>query len=319
MTDLIQRMGDWKLEEKNVAVRLSKAIQWPFEHVLYRFGIPGASTVARAACRITSNETAVVSNGTGARFGFPAWDSYYGHYLYSDRPYEPEIVALLAAHAANNEASFLDCGANYGYWSVLAASVLREAVVAIELNPTTMEHLRRNTQMASRSIEVLNAAVWSEDGVSMGINTTGPNQSHSAEVVEAKSGAPVPALAAMEVLSRSIDSIVREFSLRPDHLLVKIDCEGAEVMALAGAMESAKHGACFVLEDHGSDPTCSVSMRLFDLGWNVAIFDESKNQWNEVSSIDSVKQMKTDPVRGYNVLSWFGTLQPALSAVLPHQ
>ena len=92
---------------------------------------------------------------------------------------------LLSAHSLNDSACFLDCGANYGYWSVLASQVLRRDIVAIELNPVTMEWLTVNAGAATRRIEVLNAAVWDEDGVAMAVSRSGPNQSHSAEVATA--------------------------------------------------------------------------------------------------------------------------------------
>ncbi|TWO66143.1 FkbM family methyltransferase [Caenimonas sedimenti] len=296
------RMGRWKLERRTPAVRASRMIHWLFGHVLYPLGIAGATTLARTACRILGADMAVVTNPLGARFAFPAWDSYYGHYFYAGRDYEPEIARLLAAHAANSSASFLDCGANYGYWSVQAARVLQGGVVAVELHPATIALLTINANSAGRPVQVLNAAVWDEDGLAMSVTGTGQHEGHSAQVAEA----------AGAVRSRTIDSIVSELGLAPEHLLVKVDCEGAEVRALAGAANAAARGACFVLEDHGNDPQCRVSRRVFELGWHLAIFDAQADRWREIGTVDEVSGMKTDPARGYNVMAWAGTLQPAL-------
>lgn len=299
-------MDTWRFERRTPAVQIARSIQSLFEHTFYRIGIRGASTVAKTALRWIDDDLAVMVNGCKVHFAFPAWDSYYGHYLFNGRPYEPEITLLLAHHAANASAAFLDCGANYGYWSVLAAGVLQGGIAAVELNPTTYSLLERNARSALRPIETINAAIWDSDGVGIAIDRTGPNQSHSAAAAEDP--------ASSEVRSRSIDSIIQEHGLQAAHLLVKVDCEGAEVRALAGATRAAEGGAAFVLEDHGADPNCTVSRHLFDLGWKVATFDETAHCWTLVDTLDAVRAMKTDAARGYNVLSWAQELQPSLRA-----
>ncbi len=301
---LASQMMAWRVESSTPAVRVSRGVQWLFDHALYRVGLRGATTISKLACRPFTNETAVVANARGARFAFPAWDSYYGHYLFGGVAYEPEITLLLAAHSTNQTASFLDCGANYGYWTVIAAGALNGRVVAVELNPTTIEWLRTNAARLGPRVASVNAAIWDTDGEAMSISRVGPNQSHSAELSTSDS----------EVRSRSIDSLVSELGLVPCDLLVKIDCEGAEIRALAGAAQTAARGACFVLEDHGSDPECAVSRRLFELDWNVAVFDDARRRWHRVFDVAEVKAIKTDPVRGYNVVAWSGKLQPPLEA-----
>ena len=306
--DLADRMQSWRFERQGAAVRIARTIQWVFERTFYRVGIHGASTIAKAALRGFDDDLAVAVNGCGAHFAFPAWDSYYGHYLFGARPYEPEITLLLASHAADPSAAFLDCGANYGYWSVLAAGVLQGGITAVELSPTTFKLLERNARSALRPVETINAAIWDSDGVGIAIDRTGPNQAHSAAAADDPGHS--------EVRSRSIDSIVTEHGLPPARLLVKVDCEGAELRALAGATSTAEGGAAFVLEDHGNDPGCTVSKHLLDLGWKLAIFDERTMHWTSVTTLDAVRAMKTDPARGYNVLSWAGDLQASLRPAL---
>ena len=294
VSHLFDQMTTWELEERSSAVRVCSTIHGLFESVLYRVGIRGASTVSKFASRAFKDRGAVVRNATGARFAFPAWDSYWGHYFYGRRPYEPEIALLIAAYASDGQSSFLDCGANYGFWSTVARPVLGGQVVAIELSPDIMSWLDRNA--AGTTITTLNAAVWSEDGVAMSILKEGPNQSHSAFVGKPGSG----------VLSRSVDSVVAERGIDPAHLLVKVDCEGAEVRVLQGAAHSASHGAAFILEDHGADTTCAVSSRVLELGWQLAIYIPSAGGWQTTNDLNDVRRMKSDRVRGYNVLAWTG-------------
>lgn len=300
---LLQQMTTWELEERSSAVRVCSAIHWMFESVLYRVGIRGASTVSRFASRAFKDQGAVVRNATGARFQFPAWDSYWGHYFYGHHPYEPEIALLLSAYASDPRSSFLDCGANYGFWSAVARPILGGQIVAIELSPDVMSWLERNS--ADTAITTLNAAVWSEDGVAMSILKEGPNQSHSAFVGKTGSG----------VLSRSVDSVVAEQGIDPAHLLVKVDCEGAEVRVLQGASHTASQGAAFILEDHGADTTCAVSARVLELRWQLAIHDPSAGGWRVTADLDDIRRMKSDRARGYNVLAWMGRRPLVLEGV----
>lgn len=288
------QMTTWELEERSFAVRACSAIHKIFESVLYPIGVRGASTVSKFLSRGFKDQSATVRNATGARFSFPAWDSYWGHYFYGRRTYEPEIALLIAAYASDPQSSFLDCGANYGFWSVVASPVLGGQVVAIELSPDVMSWLERNA--AGTSIKTLNAAVWSVDGVVMSILKEGPNQSHSAFVGNEPSG----------VISRSVDSVVAEHAIDPGHLLIKVDCEGAEVHVLEGGEQSAARGAVFILEDHGADTTCAVSSRVLELGWQLAIYNPSAGRWQTTTDLNDVRQMKSDRERGYNVLAWTG-------------
>jgi hypothetical protein len=51
-------------------------------------------------------------------FGFDLGDFYWNRLSYAGFSYDPEMVSTLAL-VQDVPFTFLDCGANYGYWSVL--------------------------------------------------------------------------------------------------------------------------------------------------------------------------------------------------------
>src|SRR5207253_4151635 len=59
--------------------------------------------------------------------------------------YEPDVRAALR-HFLKPGSVFLDCGANIGYFSVLAGGLVGPTgrVISVEANPVTLQRLQRN-------------------------------------------------------------------------------------------------------------------------------------------------------------------------------
>lgn len=85
-----------------------------------------------------STMTIGVELDDGAIFIMPASDSYWGSYLLDNQEYGPEIRRTLLDRV-DMDFLFLDAGANYGYWSVLASSkgFGNHACLAIKTDPQT--------------------------------------------------------------------------------------------------------------------------------------------------------------------------------------
>jgi hypothetical protein len=62
-----------------------------------------------------------------ATFEFPYGDGYWSKLLDRSYHYEDELE-LLFRHSSDIDYTLLDCGANYGYWSVLVTSADKRAV-----------------------------------------------------------------------------------------------------------------------------------------------------------------------------------------------
>jgi FkbM family methyltransferase len=270
----------WRME-RSIAGIVGYTKTVLFENLIYPLGIRGASTVGRWLLGV---RPVVFQQPDGARFSFPAADSYYGHYLYRNLAYEPEIAFLLENSGRNN---LIDCGANFGYWPCYA-TCLKGQIVALELTAENHAWLSRNAMLNGGRFVALHAAAWSEDGTM--IEVTPGVRSHAG-----KSGLPGP----LGVPSRSVDSIVTEYGLDPALTIIKVDCEGGEAKVLAGATETAKRGGLFVVEEHGKDPTCALAKQLVEDGWLLHHWEDG---WVP-TTVATIAARKTDPRTGYNVLA----------------
>ncbi len=90
-----------------------------------------------------------------AVFEFPYGDGYWSKLLNRSYHYEDELE-LLFRHSADVDYTLIDCGANYGYWSVLVSSAPFGSHKAIAIEPSSGRTSRssptmpRSTATASR-------------------------------------------------------------------------------------------------------------------------------------------------------------------------
>jgi FkbM family methyltransferase len=123
--------------------------------------------------------------------------------------------------------TFVDCGANIGIWSLVAASTLRGSgkVVAFEPNPYTVARLRKNVYELNGfrdCVEVVAAAVGRRAGTGALIPGVSHNISRITGVADATT---------ISVPVTTIDTAVA-----PERVAgIKLDVEGSELDALASA------------------------------------------------------------------------------------
>ena len=127
--------------------------------------------------------------------------------------------------------TFVDVGANWGYFTLLAAALVGPTghVVSIEPDPRLLARLHRNVSTNRLTwVRVVDVAVAeAEATVSLrGYSERSENFGVSRVVPGAVAGADV-----FQVRARALDDIARGFGLID---LVKIDIEGGEATALAG-------------------------------------------------------------------------------------
>ena len=143
------------------------------------------------------------------------------------------LTRMLLAHLKPGM-TFLDVGAQLGYFTLLGAWLAGESgqVHSFEPTPSTFELLQRNSQ-SKPNIHLNRLAVTSGRGTAT-LNDYGPSLSAFNSIYEAKlPGQASPAKAnRFEVDTISIDEYVEQEKLSPD--FVKIDAENADYEILTG-------------------------------------------------------------------------------------
>jgi len=243
----------------------------------------------------------VVFDGGGrldVRLGDPYWSR-----LLVGWEYEPEVSAIIdAAIAHEPTAVLLDCGANIGYFSTRYASVV--TTVAVEAVSPMYDQLRRNAEV--NGFHAVHAAVWSRSSDPI-LVTWDPVIPASASVVDGAGSrsASVPTI--------TVEELYNSYAGNAPAIL-KLDIEGAEVAALRGG--AAVLASCLIVyEDHGRDPSHTVTRYLLDRG--LAVYRHDGAALVPIRDPTELNVIKRDSERGYNFLAlepngrWAGVAPPA--------
>ena len=250
--------------------------------------------------RFASPDASALVAVDGVRLRVYLSDGYWVHLLFFAGGYEPEVEAALE-RVIGPRTPFVDCGANIGYWSLVAAVRHRARVVAIEPEARSFERLTENVKLNDVGVETRRAAVWSESGVVVSLVTHA--QRHAgASVVNRRERIGVPGYRVEEVDTVTLDQIYRERFGGESSLAVKLDVEDAEIEALRGARELLDScDTLLIYEDHGNDPQCRVSQEVLKVP-SYGIY-----RWNDgfekISTLDDLRRIKVDRHVGYNLFA----------------
>lgn len=249
-----------------------------------------------------SQNAAVLELPSGGKLQVYLNDGYWSRLFINGYNYEPEIGFVLKRVLTQPDTYFLDCGANIGYWSVIASRLLPPGrVVALEASPPQFERLRRNAQLNEGRFEAILGAVWLRDGDILVIVTHDLRHA-GASVVNRREKAGQAGYHEYGVESVTIDSVCDRHIPNPDaRIVIKLDVEDAEIQALQGARGVLSSREAVVLyEDHGQDPSCHISEFLFkNFEFDIFYCDE-QNTLTRMNSVADVRNAKKSALIGYN-------------------
>ena len=167
--------------------------------------------------------TQLVATGEGFSLYVDPTDYAVGHTIARTGAYEPDVTAVVTA-TLRRGGTFLDIGANIGWFSLLGAALVGPSgrVVAIEPNPVNVAILTSSLkENGFTNVEVLAVAASDRSGM-VALETDGSN----GRVIPLDHPPSEPVKASWVVAARPVDSLVSSAGVA--HLdLVKRDVEGA--------------------------------------------------------------------------------------------
>lgn len=211
------------------------------------------------------------------------WNFFFG-------AYEPQTKLLLTALLETGE-TFLDIGANVGYFSAIGANLVGETgqVIALEPEPVHFGRLKHLAEInRSFKIDVLQAAVSDQCGRMSFCICEHPGW-HS--LIAHFPQAPIKEV--IEVDTWSLDGLLMDRGLnRPGAVkLAKVDVEGAEHLVFLGATAAiSEHWVqSFYVEITPSELSSEIFAKLETAGYAAFAWHSSTGTWvphraNEVLS-----------------------------------
>ena len=231
-----------------------------------------------------------------AVFEFPYGDGYWSKLLNRTYHYENELE-LLFRDSIDVDYTLLDCGANYGYWSVLVSSKPfgSHKAIAIEPSGQNFPKLANNAKLNGNRFEAMKCAIGAARGTA---RLSGTKHEAFSIAGDQTDGEEVPVIA--------LDNLIDDGKVAAGgKFLIKLDVEGVEIEAMKGGTRLLQGDSVILCEEHGNDPQHTVSRYILDqTPMKLIVYDPSSNRLETVTDLSILDRIKVSTHVGYNV---FGT------------
>lgn len=188
--------------------------------------------------------------GKRMKVGLPASTDIY---LTGGKSHSSEIrlAKFLILNLAPGD-RFLDIGAHYGYFTLLAAEIVGERGKVLSFEPSGKSfHLLKENTTAAANISILNKAVSNVKGILSFYEFENLYSEYSsADVSQFENEAWFQAARPqkVEVEALTIDHVTRDKSFIPT--IIKIDVEGAENLVIEGATDFLKNNSPMLVMEY---------------------------------------------------------------------
>jgi FkbM family methyltransferase len=262
------------------------------------FSHRGYNMCANLLRRTLSERDIDIKLNADATFAFPYGDGYWSKLLNRSFSYENELE-LLFQHSADVDYMLLDCGANYGYWSVLVSSAPYGSHKAIAIEPSSQNFakLKNNAEINGNRFEAMKCAIGAARGTARLSGTK-----HEAFSIAGDGGG----YGGEEVPVIALDNLIDDGKVSAGgKFLIKLDVEGVEIEAIKGGTRLLQGDSVILCEEHGNDPHHTVSRYILEqTPLKLIVYDPRSNLLETVTELSILDRIKVSTHVGYNV---FGT------------
>lgn len=231
-----------------------------------------------------------------AAFSFPYGDGYWSKLLNRTFKYEDELELLLL-DSKDVDYTLIDCGANYGYWSVMVSSKRFGSHKSIAMEPSSKNfpRLAHNARINGSRFYPINAAIGSVRGTAR----------LSGNRHEAFSIAGGPDAGGEEVAVLALDNLIEDGRIPAQgKYIVKLDVEGVEIDAMKGGKRILETDSVVICEEHGNDPTHAVSRYILEhTPMKAIIHDPATDRFEPLTQLSTLDRIKVAAHVGYNVFA----------------
>jgi FkbM family methyltransferase len=285
------------LEGANAWERLAALALSSGSKVASMFSHRGYNSCANLLRKTLTQRDIAIKLNSDATFEFPYGDGYWSKLLNRSFSYEDELEFLFR-DSVSVDYTLIDCGANFGYWSVLVSSTPYGSHKAIAIEPSSQNFakLANNAEINGNRFEIMKCAIGASRGTARLSGTK--HEAFSIAGNAAGGGEDVPVIA--------LDNLLDDGKISPDgKYLIKLDVEGVEIEAIKGGMRLLQADSVLLCEEHGNDPSHTVSRYILEqTPLKLIVYDPRSNRLETVTELSILDRIKVSSHVGYNV---FGT------------
>jgi len=284
------------LDGANAWERLAALALSSGSKVASSFSHRGYNSCAKLLRKTLPERNIAIKLNSDATFEFPYGDGYWSKLLNRSFRYEDELE-LLFKDSVGVDYTLLDCGANFGYWSVLISSAPYGSHKAIAIEPSSQNFakLKNNARINGGRFEAINCAIGATRGTARLSGTK--HEAFSIAGGAADGGEEVPVMA--------LDDLIGDGRISADgKYLVKLDVEGVEVEAIKGGKRLLQGDSVLLCEEHGNDPHHTVSRFILErTPLKLIVYDPRSNRLETVTELSILDRIKVSSHVGYNVFA----------------
>src|ERR1700704_2731758 len=285
------------LEGANAWERLAALALSSGSKVASKFSHRGYNGCAKLLRKTLSDRDIAIKLNSDATFEFPYGDGYWSKLLNRSFRYEDEFE-LLFKNSIGVDYTLRDCGANWGYWSVLIASRPYGSHKAIAIEPSSQNFIKlaNNAKINGNRFEVMKCAIGAARGTARLSGTK--HEAFSIAGGANNGGEEVPVIA--------LDNLIDDGKVSSGgKYLIKLDVEGVEIEAIKGGERLLQGDSVLLCEEHGNDPNHTVSRYILEqTPLKLMVYDPRSNRLETVTELSILDRIKVSSHVGYNV---FGT------------
>ncbi len=250
----------------------------------------GFASGCRAVRSVLPGRDITVRLNDDAQFAFPYGDGDWTLLLDRSYRYEPDIE-LFFEGIADADYTLIDCGANYGYWSVLITSKPYGAHRAIAIEPSSQNFARlaHNAKINGNRFRLMHHAIGERPGEKPGASTAGGGAVRDGE----------------EATAIALDTLIDESMITAlGRYVIKLDAEGVEIEAMRGGERLLKSDCVLICEERGNDPNHTISRHILaNTKLKLFCFDRATGHFEHLRDVSALGRIKQHSNAGYNVLA----------------
>ena len=200
-------------------------------------------------------------------------------------------IDTLKRFSKNNKIFFIDCGCNYGFYSLYVASISQENfVLAIEASKITSGYFLKNREINDfKNISFNNKAISNEDDNEV-VFYESDNDWESSLTHSNFSSSKMT-----KIHTCKIDTLVKNYNLREYMLFIKLDIEGNEIKAIQGGSKIIKEFSPIIIIEFSKfifDNQENINfLNDFLINYNYQIYDTNKKAINMNEIITRINKL----------------------------